>query len=247
MIPKIMVTKIEQLAGEFEKAGYGSVAAKLRTTAEDSRRSGIPESFELKTASRKDLRQETLDLLSQHTFREPTVEERRILGSMGYDTVLSTDAKPLSVVVAENPKYFWENELDYVNARPALRDYTPRSLAVALRPRGLFLLDSFDKSQAVQLQMHERESGVLQRQLPHARNIMLPASTYAQLDLAYFKQKGEVLFRDRYARALDETSGVFVAFVGRIHPGFRLGVFGWGRVYGYGFVGALSAVVFINE
>lgn len=196
----------------------------------------------------RDLRQQTLELLSSNTFREPTTEERKRLGSIGYDIVLSTGDKPLAVVVAENQDHFSRNELvGYVDARPQLKRYTPPALTVALRSEELFLSDSFSKSQAVQLQLHEKENQFLQALIPDARNIMLPASTDAQLDLAYFKKTGRVLFEGRFARALDITSGVRVACVGRDRPGDRLDVYGWQHVYVRDVIGALSAVVFIFQ
>ncbi len=194
-----------------------------------------------------DLRRQTYELLSNHTFREPTAQEKKRLATMGYDIFLSTEAKPLSVVVTENMGHFWSGELDYVNARPNLRDYTPPALTIALRSGKLFLLDSFDRSQSVQLEMLEAESQNVQGQLANARIIMLPASTEAQLDLAYLKETGRVLFRDRFARALDEISGFFVADVGRDGPAYQLSVRDWFADDGHGHIGALSAVVFINS
>ncbi len=198
-------------------------------------------------ATKVDLRQETLDLLSGNTFREPTDQEKEILGTKGYDVFLPTEAKSLYTVVAENKGHFWTDELDYVNARPELRDFVPPALIVVLRSQDLFLSNSFSKSQAVQLQMHEVESQALQKELPDVRNIMLPASVGAQLDLAYFKETGRVLFTNRFARALDETSDVHVALVGRNHPDDQLSVSGWNRDRGDDDVGALSAAVMINR
>lgn len=198
-------------------------------------------------APKRDLRQETLDLLSGNSFREPTTEEREKLKLKGYDTFLQTEAKSLYTVVAENQDYFWSGELDYVNARLDLRDFVPPALTVALRSKDPFLSNSFSKSQAVQLQMHETESQALQVELPGVRNIMLPASTGSQLDLAYFKETGRVLFTNRFAGALDEISGVFAALGGRLGLSYRLRVGGWYRADGFDYVGALSAVVFLEN
>lgn len=198
------------------------------------------------TAPKRDLRQETLDLLAGNTFREPTPQERKILAPRGYDIFLSTEPKTLYAVVDENKDHFRIGELDYVNARPDLRDYVPPALTVALRSKELFLKDSFSKPQPVQLEMTERESQTVQGLLPDARAIMLPASTDAQLDLAYLKETGRVLFRDRFARALDQISGVFAALAGRFDPDSRFCVNDWFEGLGYDFVGALSSVVFIN-
>lgn len=95
--------------------------------------------------------------------------------------------------------------------------------------------------------MTKRESQAVQGLSPDARAIMLPTSTDAQLDLAYLKETGQVLFEDRFARALDETSDVRVADVGRSLPDDRLGVSGWDWGLGHVGVGALSAVVFVQK
>lgn len=194
-----------------------------------------------------DLRLKTLEFLAAHTFRKPTARERKVLAPRGYDIFLCTEAETLAAVVAKHPKYFWDDELDYVNARPNLRDYVPPALIVALRSKELFLGNSFSKSQDVQLQMHEAESKNLQTQLPNAMNIMLPVSVDVQLDLEYFKRTTQILCINRFVRALDKTSDVYVADVGRYHPGHQLGVGGWLRDRGYGLVGALSAVVFFEN
>lgn len=212
-----------------------------------SKQETVDQAAKVGAAPKRDLRQETLDLLAGNTFREPTVEEKEKFGTMGYDIFLPTKAKTLHAVVEENQDYFWSDELDYVNTRPNLRDYVPPTLTVALRSKDLFLSNSFGKSQTIQLERHEAESQDLQKVLPDARNIMLPASVDAQLDLAYFKETGQVLFRDRFVRALDETSDVSVAHVGRARPASRLDVPGWRRGRGGGGVGALSAAVMINR
>lgn len=198
-------------------------------------------------APKTDLRLQTLEFLAANTFREPTPQEKKILAPRGYDIFLSTEPKTLYTVVDKNTNHFWNGESDYVNARPNLRDYVPPALTVALRSKELFLRDSFGKSQGVQLQMHEVESQTLQKQLPDVRNIMLPASTDAQLDLAYVKKTGLVLFTNSFARALDQISGVRAALVGRNLPAEALDVRGWLADHGLGHVGALSAVVFLEN
>lgn len=97
-------------------------------------------------APKVDLRLQTLEFLSTNTFREPTAQEKKILAPRGYDIFLSAEAKTLYAVVDENKDHFWSGELDYVNARPNLRDYTPPVLTVALRSKELFLKNSFSKS-----------------------------------------------------------------------------------------------------
>lgn len=198
-------------------------------------------------APKIDLRLQTLEFLAANTFREPTPQEKEILAPRDYDIFLHTEAKTLYAVVDENRDHFWSGELDYINARPNLRDYVPPALTVALRSKELFLKNSFSESQGVQLQMHEVESQALQKQLPDVRNIMLPASTDAQLDRSFLEKTGKVLFRDRFARALDEISEVSVANVGRDDPADRLSVSGWDRDRGSDDVGVLSAVVFIQK
>lgn len=194
-----------------------------------------------------DLRWQTLEFLAANAFRGPTAEEMGALKPRGYDLVLSAAARQLSLVVTENPDHFEDSGVDYINARSQVRNYIPPALTVVLRSGELFLADSFNKSQPVQLQMTETESRAVQELVPDARSIMLPAATVAQLDLNFLRKTGRVLFRDRFVRALDKTSGVRVASVGRSRPDDRLLVGGSDRGIGDGVVGALSAVVFIRR
>lgn len=207
----------------------------------------LPDRFPETNASKVDLRLQTLDLLAVNTFREPTAEEKRLLAQRGYDIFLPTKAETLYAVVALNPDYFWDSKLHYVNDRPKLRDFVPPALTVALRSQQLFLEGSFSKSQGVQLRMTEAESQAVRQLVPAARAIMLPASTDAQLDLEYFEKTNQVLFTNRFARALDKTSDVRVARVGRYLSDSRLHVYEWSRGYGYVILGALSAVVFLEN
>lgn len=195
------------------------------------------------------LRQRTYELLS--TVREPSAEERESLARKGF-IFLSIEAKTLAQVVSEHPGHFWKDELQYVNGlpHPDLRTYTPKAMEVAFNPNQLYVPDSFNKTQAVQLNMTEEYSQTnLEKELPGAKALMLPATVGAQADIAYFKKTGKVLFRDRFARALDQTAGSNAANVGRGHPDFRLIVDGWGADSGLGRggVGAPLAVVFIRK
>ena len=56
--------------------------------------------------------------------------------------------------------------------------------------------------------MIEEQSQELQKEFPDARLVMLPSTIYAQADKAYKEKTGEVFFKNIFARALDQTSGV---------------------------------------
>lgn len=193
----------------------------------------------------RNLRQETLGLLAENTFRKPTPNEEKTLGAIGYDLFFPTEAKSLGVVVAENRDYF--DKYISVDVRPELRDFIPPVLTVALRSRRLFLARSFRKSQPIQLRIIETANQTMQERLPDARVIILPISTSAQFDLAYFKKTGQVLFKGIDAAGLDELSNGCFCSVGRYHPDRGLFVSAISRGIGYSFVGALSAVVMVNS
>ena len=198
-----------------------------------------------------DLRERTYELLS--LVREPSKEEREVLEKKMNLVILSLEAKPLSKVVAADPNYFWDGELDYVNGKSELRDFTPPALVVAINPdpKHIALHDSFIQSRPTQLVMIEEYSQrVIEKEFPDAKAIMLPATGYAQADWIYNHRpetKSKILFRNFYARALDNTSGVYAADVGRYRPDYRLHVRGWNVDDGLGNVGGVPAVVFLRK
>jgi len=208
-----------------------------------SSRAEIPQAQE--TSPEIDLRQQTYDLLSQ--VREPTEEEKETLGKKGI-IFLPVETKSLSQVVSKDQDYFWSGELDYVNSKTELRDYVPPiPLQVGLNSENPALSGSFNKSKKVQLEMIERGSQELQKEFPDARLVMLPSTVYAQADKAYKKKTGEVFFKDIFARALDQTSEVHSANVGRHDHAYQLHVREWNAEHGNDNIGAVPAVVFLRK
>lgn len=199
-----------------------------------------------KQSPKVDLRQQTYDLL--HLVREPSVDEKEALEERGIK-FLHVASKSYAKVVAEDPARFWDRELEYANARPELRDYAlPVAATVGLRrPSELALPESFDKSRETQLKMIEEYSQELQVQFPKIRAIMLPSTGYAQADKAYKAETGEVLFRNFFARALDNLSEVHAADAGRFVPSSRFHVNEWFADHGHARVGAVPAVVFVGN
>lgn len=192
-----------------------------------------------------DLRQRAYDLM--HLVRQPSGQEKKALGRRGI-VFLPLTTKSYAQVVSEDPGYFWQNELDYANARLSLRDYAlPVAVEVGLNPTELARPGSFSRSRADQLEMIEEYSQHLQAEVPDARAIMLPATGYAQADRAYKLATGEVLFRNCFARILDNLSGVRAASAGRRAPSERFDARGWSARYGLGVVGAVPAVVFVGN
>lgn len=193
-----------------------------------------------------DLRKQTYELL--RLVREPSVDEKEALKGRGIK-FLHVASRSYAQVVAEDPEYFWDKELEYANARPELRDYAlPVAVEVGLRhPSELALPGSFDKSRKTQLQMIEEYSQKLQLQFPNIRAIMLPSTGYAQADRAYQAETGEVLFRNYFARALDNLSGGFAVLAGRNGRSRRFHVVGWDADRGIGNIGAVPAVVFLRK
>ena len=195
-----------------------------------------------------DLRQKTYELLSM--VREPNAQERKSLTDKGF-IFLPIEAKTLVQVVGEHPDHFWSGQLQYINGLPYddLRTYVPKPMEVAFNPRQLFIPDSFTKTQAVQLRMTEEYTKAnFEKELPDAKALMLPATVEAQADIVYHKMtKGQVLFRDRFARALDRTADSIVAHVGRDHPDHRLHVHDGDADDGRGNVGVPLAVVFLRK
>lgn len=196
-------------------------------------------------APKVDLRQQTYDLLP--LVREPSAEEKAALEQRGL-VFLPVQAKSYAQVVAEDPDYFWPNELQYANEIAELRDFTPPVMEVAFNPTQLALPDSFYKSRPVQLMMIDQFSQEeIEKEFPEAKAIMLPVTAYAQADKAYKQRKDEVLFRTYFARGLDNISEVSAALAGRPAPDRRFYVFAWYADFGRGVVAAVPAVVFIRK
>lgn len=192
-----------------------------------------------------DLRQQTYDLLP--LVREPSEQEKEALEKRGF-VFHPIQAKSYAQVVAEDPDYFWPNELRYANARVELRDFTPPVMEVALNPTQVALPDSFDKSRPVQLAMIDKFSqDEIENEFPEAKAIMLPVTAYAQADRAYKQRTNEVLFRKYFARGLDNISEVRAATAGRNDPDLQFSVAGWDAGLGRDVVGAVPAVVFLRK
>lgn len=246
------------LEGELKRLGETEILEQVALAHKQFSRKGHGNDISLpgadlqspksETTPKIDLRQRTYDLLTK--VRQPSEEEKDILGKVGY-VFLPIEAKTLAQIVSEDPNYFWEGELDYIInglSKPDLREYTPPVMEVGFNPSQLFVPDSFGKSQSKQLEMTDQYSqNTVETEFSDARVLMLPATITAQADRAYFKKTGKVLFINRFARALDQTSGVDAALVGRFDPGGRLGVGGWHAGGGYGDVGAPLAVVFLEN
>ena len=189
-----------------------------------------------------DLRERTYELLS--LVRAPNPEERRDLERTGL-VFFQIEAQSLKQLGKENSNHFdWGNSLGWLRD-----DNSPPLMVVAIDPEQLFIPDSFAKSQAVQLAMIEERSLARQKDFPDAREILLPASALAQLDMAWFKETGgsEKLFKTSFAHALDQTADSDVAIVGRYDPRRKLSIVNWGDGSVYDDVGVLLAVVFLRE
>lgn len=187
----------------------------------------------------RDLVQETFDLLGN--LREPTAEEKEILENNGF-VFFTVEAKSLEQVNQDSRQY-----IDYLHPSEKLRAYTsPQEFVVAIKPSELRLAESNNSSQGKQLKMiTEYSQNKLEKLVPSAKAVMLPATGYAQADIEFQRTKdGQKLFPDFWARALDATVDSFVAHVGRGHPGYGLRVGGWSRAYGFHRVWAVPAVVF---
>lgn len=186
-----------------------------------------------------DLRQATLQLL--FTVREPSSAEQEALEKRGF-SLFHIGNESLDQLIGKYPYHFWD-----VNDSQRLRRYTPPAMVVAMRPENLALSDSFKRSQIEQLAMIEEYAKSIREELPDAHAVMLPASAYAQADIAYMEETTQPLFSNFYARALDQTDGSSVADVGRNVPGDQLHIHDWGADYGFPYIGAVPAVVFLQK
>ena len=191
----------------------------------------------------KALQQQTYELLSQG--REPSRDEKDALRERGI-VFLPIATKSYAKVVAEDPAHFWDKELEFANTK--LREYaSPVAVEVGLRPSELALPGSFGKSRETQLTMIEDYSQELQKQFPNIRAIMLPSTGYAQADRAYKAQTGEVLFRNYFARVLDDNLFGGAGAAGRNGPSSQFLIIEWLTDSGRGGVGAVPAVVFVGN
>lgn len=190
----------------------------------------------------------TYELL--RTVRNPSVEERKFLTGEGF-VFLSIEAKTLEQVVAEHPDRFLPNWLQYIKGLPYsdLRTYVPSVMEVAFNPSRLYIQGSINEDQLTQFKKTEEYSRTHLKELSGAKALMMPATVYAQADIAYFQMTGNVLFGHHFsARALDETAGSNSADVGRNLSDCPLTVSPWlVKNRGYINVGVPLAVVFIQK
>ncbi len=197
-----------------------------------------PAELEKPAEVHRNLVKETFDLLGN--LRGPTNGEREIFVREGF-VFLTVEAKSLGQFVEENAEYF-----GHVNPSAGLRAYTPpQNFEIAINYKQVRVPQSNNSSQEEQLRMIEEYSkDKIEKLIPSARAIMLPATAYAQADFAFQKIPDSQLLTDFWARALDTTVESSVAHVGRGHPDGPLGVGGWCRDDGFHLVWAVPAVVF---
>lgn len=246
-----MSANLEALSKYYKEKGNKPRAKLYSALAEEERAIDGPETVISQQQAveiqppKIDLRQQTYELLA--LVREPTEEEKEALKERGI-VFLPTETKSLSQVVSEDQDYFWSGELDYVDSKTELRDYIPPvPLQVGLNFENPAIPGSFNRSKSVQLEMIERRSQELQKEFPDARLVMLPSTVYSQADEAYKKKTGKVFFTTFFARALDQTSEVDSADVGRNAPAPRLHVDEWRAGRGNDRIGAVPAVVFLRK
>lgn len=241
-----MTQRIENLAGEF--GDFPGIQKKLLRVAEEARKVGVPERFqEVGKALEGDLRQRAYDFLP--FVVEPSNEEKRALREKRGLVFLPMTSQSYAQVVAEDPNYFWDKELDYANSRPALRDFVPPvAVEVGLREVDLALPGSFNKGRAVALQMIDEYSKDLATEFPGFMAIMLPATGFARADRAYAERNpGQGLFKNYFAWCLDNFPGGDAARAGRRGPARRFDVSGWSPGPGHPSFGAVPAVVKIGN
>lgn len=144
--------------------------------------------------------------------------------------------------------------LGYVNSSPNLLKTVPPKTQIAVDPRNLAIPRSNNKTLDSQTRRVEIHSMQLQERLGRRdiAALMFPglASVLVQADLEFQdKNKGKPLIADLkergpfYLRTIDQTTGSFVARVGRSRPGGRLGVGAWAAGFGFSSVWAPSVVV----
>lgn len=202
-----------------------------------------------------DLLERTYQLLS--LVRDPLASEQEAYEKRGY-VFFPIEAKTFLEVVLEKPTNFQDRQLEFINNCPYqdLITVAPsRSVLVGFNPKKLFLPNSFNQPLVAQLEKTKETSSweIEIRRFPDVYALMLPATFYAQADIAYLQKTGVPLFRDRFARALDTTSidqvtsKVQVASVGRFKLGDPLQVNEWVAEYGDEFSGAACGLVFLDK
>ncbi|OGE18604.1 hypothetical protein A3J19_02990 [Candidatus Daviesbacteria bacterium RIFCSPLOWO2_02_FULL_41_8] len=158
----------------------------------------------------RDFRARTLQLLAE--TRDPRPKERKALERKGW-VFLQTEAKPLAQVIQEHPDHF-----GHIDDGLDLAAFTPPSLVVAIKPDQPTIHNSFGRSPSVNLLMIDAYSQPIEAEFSRATALMLPASTYAQIDIEYFRQTGERFFGGFFACPLDQASDSDGPLVGRLAP-----------------------------
>lgn len=158
----------------------------------------------------RDFRARTLELLSE--TREPRPKEQKALEKRGW-VFLQTEAKSLAQVIQERSDHF-----GHIDDGLDLGAFTPPSLVVAIKPDWPTIQNSFGRSSSVKLLMIDAYSQPVEAEFPRATVLMLPASTYAQIDIEYFRQTGERFFGGFFACPLDQASDSGGPLVGRLAP-----------------------------
>ncbi|MBI2028619.1 MAG: hypothetical protein HYT07_03335 [Candidatus Levybacteria bacterium] len=208
----------------------------------------LPQTVSAEVTSRVDLRKETYGLLKH--VRNPTTDEKEALEEEGIIFFPVGSKKSYDQVVNEDKEHshFSKDEQIYASLIPELKKYVlPVAVEVGLKPSQLALPGSFGKSRKIQLEMIDEYSKKLQVRFPDIRAIMLPATAYAQADMAYKAKNGKLLFRKYFARALDNLSEGEAAHAGRDGIFFPFNIGGWNADLGEDHVGAVPAVVFVRN
>lgn len=160
--------------------------------------------------------------------REPTGDERARLQEMGF-VIFPVGAFTLAEFIKENPDYVNKNALKFINSYPALRDFRPPKMEVAIKPSGFYApgFQNLDK-QLKDVEKYSKEE--IQEVFNDARAIPLPASVLAQLDLAYFKstssasKKGQRLLKAYFSRTLERIGMGDTPIIGRSNLNYELSV-----------------------
>lgn len=158
----------------------------------------------------RDFRERTFKLLAE--TREPRPREQKALKKKGW-VFLSTEAKSLAQVIQEHPDHF-----GHIDDGLDLAAFTPPSLVVAINPDRPTIQNSFGRSPVVKLLMVDAYSQPIEAEFPRATALILPASTYAQIDIEYFRKTGERFFGGFFACPLDQAGDTDGPLVGRLAP-----------------------------
>ena len=131
--------------------------------------------------------------------RSPLPNEQRSLEGIGW-VFLPVHAKSLVQVARETPDYF-----EFITGAEGPRNYVPPEMTAAIHPEHLALRNSYGRRPDDQLFMIEKLSQYVQRELPDARALMLPASAIAQLVIAFQEKTGRNPIGGFYVRGLDQA------------------------------------------